>query len=477
MKVLTALCLMLALLAIGNSVSAACPFGVCMGDSIKPDKGWGPKGYGSQALEYKGSTPLDFVVKEGTREHGTCMVWAAHYYTNEDRAESAFVQAFSAFKIRYGFDSKQATRFRSGVAWSVSSNPDKIASIRLEAQQDNTTIPWVVVSRFFFENAGECAQVQSADAAERRKIRRRQQDLEREACSNLLQGRSGACSREDIDKEIKHIQAMEDEACARLLQGRSGTCSREDIDKEVKRMKDMEREACDRVGKRKGELVKRGTLYPCSKLSRGEIEKEIRRMQAMENEVCVKLLQGRSGTCSREEIKKEIRRMEDIEKEAKETLANETCTRLLQGRLGKCSYEAVEKEIKRMQAMEDEVCDKLRQGASGACSREDIKKAIKRIQDIEKEAKETLLREIILRTLPETRETPIRCYKYARFLSSVFKEFDSLGSYPSQVYHVDVHKNNFKDCRSAVKKHCRKGASFYYSNIYASGLDVYISCP
>ena len=476
MKVLTALCLMLALLAIGNSVSAACPFGVCMGDPIKPDKGWGPKGYGSQALEYKGATPLDFVVKEGTREHGTCMVWAAHYYTNEDQAESAFVQAFSAFKIRYGFDPKQAIRFTTGIVWSVSSNPDKIASIRLEAQQDNTTIPWVVVSRFFFENADECAQVESADAAERRKIKRRQEDLERKACHRIKQWKGGhlySCSREEIEEEIKRIQAMEDEACVKLLQGRSGTCSREDIKKAIKRMEDIEKEACDRVRNKKRETPP----YPCSKLPKGEIEKEIKRMQAMEDEVCVRLLQGRSGTCSREEIKKEIRRMEDIEKEAKETLANETCTRLLQRRLGKCSYEAVEKEIKRMQAMEDEVCDKLLQGESGACSREDIKKAIKRIQDIEKEAKETLLREIILRIFPETRETPIRCYKYARFLSSVFKEFDSLGSYPSQVYHINVYESNFKDCRSAVKKHCRKGASFYYSNIYASGLDVYISCP
>ena len=65
MKMLTALCLMLALLAIGNSVSAACPFRVCMGDPIKPDKGWGPKGYGSQALEYKGTRLSDFAMKEG----------------------------------------------------------------------------------------------------------------------------------------------------------------------------------------------------------------------------------------------------------------------------------------------------------------------------------------------------------------------------------------------------------------------------
>ena len=51
MKMLIALSLMLAMLTFGNT-AAACPFGLCMGDPIKPDGGFLPNGKGAEERKY-----------------------------------------------------------------------------------------------------------------------------------------------------------------------------------------------------------------------------------------------------------------------------------------------------------------------------------------------------------------------------------------------------------------------------------------
>lgn len=71
---------MVPVLAFGNTAGAnpaGGHFGVSMGEPIEPDREWGPKGYGYQTLKRKGNTHLDIVGKEGTREHGTCLVLAS----------------------------------------------------------------------------------------------------------------------------------------------------------------------------------------------------------------------------------------------------------------------------------------------------------------------------------------------------------------------------------------------------------------
>ena len=83
--------LMVALLAIGNTAAANrfplgkpdCPFGVCMGDPVKPDGGWGTDVVSMEIVETR-STRLPFqkVHIEGTRLGGACRVIAARRYTD-----------------------------------------------------------------------------------------------------------------------------------------------------------------------------------------------------------------------------------------------------------------------------------------------------------------------------------------------------------------------------------------------------------
>ena len=89
MKVLLALALMMALLAIRNT-AAACPLGVCMGDSLNPNKGWDAHGLGIEVRKYKGNLPFDAIGVQGTRKGGACGVWAIGSFSSRESALQQF---------------------------------------------------------------------------------------------------------------------------------------------------------------------------------------------------------------------------------------------------------------------------------------------------------------------------------------------------------------------------------------------------
>lgn len=59
-----------ALLTVWTPAAAGPPFGVRMGDPVKPDDGWSPGGFGSKGRESKGALGFDYVVLEGHEKMG-----------------------------------------------------------------------------------------------------------------------------------------------------------------------------------------------------------------------------------------------------------------------------------------------------------------------------------------------------------------------------------------------------------------------
>lgn len=153
MKMLIVLSLMLAVLAFGNT-AGACPLGVCMGDSIKPDKGWNPTGFGVEKRLYrgeldKGDTALTFLWIEGTRKHGACSVAIRPLRAgSEDDIGRRLERKYG----RPASFEPATTVSALAMLWVLSGNPDKIARIFLYDRG----------LQYVFENHTECEKGKEA---------------------------------------------------------------------------------------------------------------------------------------------------------------------------------------------------------------------------------------------------------------------------------------------------------------------------
>lgn len=204
MKMLIALSLMLAVLAFGNTAGAG-PFGVSMGDSIKPKGGWNAKGYGEQTRKYEGSLPLDLLTLAGTREHGVCSVDASFHgafrvVLKDLRKQLGEKYGKPSWDKYLDYDtpfsdigiSLEVVNF-----WDLSGNPDKIARILLGKKS----------LTYLLDNYSECEKAKEAgrkantaaadqDATFQRilgDLRKAQSDCQRGAPT--LGNQVGTCSR------------------------------------------------------------------------------------------------------------------------------------------------------------------------------------------------------------------------------------------------------------------------------------------
>ena len=156
MKSLLALALTVAL---GNTAAAG-PFGVSMGDAIKPDDGWNARGYGRETREYEGDREFDTITLEGTRKHGVCSVTLR----GGKRGEGDFHLLIFELERKYG---KGSSAFSSdpplydggisfptilgSASWNLSRNPDNIKEIAVTM---TTSTLWL---SYKFENDYECS--------------------------------------------------------------------------------------------------------------------------------------------------------------------------------------------------------------------------------------------------------------------------------------------------------------------------------
>ena len=188
MKGLLVLALLVALLAIGNTAAAG-PFGVNMGDPLKPDRGWNAKGYGSQSRKYKGPKPhfdpdsghrhifetiihlpliFDVITLEGTREHGVCRV-ILHGYTDffMGEIEIKFDEMRDLLIDKYGVPTtvkREDRDYLTGklaktlviTTWVAPSNPDNIKRIKLVRTLSHTTRGDYRRLVYYFSNHQEC---------------------------------------------------------------------------------------------------------------------------------------------------------------------------------------------------------------------------------------------------------------------------------------------------------------------------------
>lgn len=157
MKVLLTLALMLALLAIGTTAAAG-PFGVNMGDPIKPDA-WIAGGFGIEVRIYEGGLPFDRMGLEGTRQGGVCNVRAEGRVHNRETAVELYYNLRVLLVDRYGKPDIEETETTFPKArWlleNVRHNPDKIVQFVLwVSKYDNNDYRFTL--QYFFENAREC---------------------------------------------------------------------------------------------------------------------------------------------------------------------------------------------------------------------------------------------------------------------------------------------------------------------------------
>ena len=149
MKMLIALSLMVAMLAIGTHAAAG-PLGVSMGDSIKPDKGWNQGGFGAESREYKGTFPFLNVFVEGTREGGACSVRV------KMRGSGEYKNLRDRLVGKYGEPSSEGLH---EARWSLSGNPDRIRSIVLWIEKGTI----VAYLQYRFENHQQCEKARESE--------------------------------------------------------------------------------------------------------------------------------------------------------------------------------------------------------------------------------------------------------------------------------------------------------------------------
>ena len=168
MKMLMGLALMLAMLAFGNTAGAG-PFGVSMGDPIKPKDGWSPGGYGSEWRDYKGALGFNYVIVSGTREGGACQVAAASFVERK-HAVNSYQNLKESLSRKYG---KPSAEEQDQTIWVPSEKLDKISAILLkidDAPASAATVfgladlyPRVVFVRYDFENHGQCEKARESE--------------------------------------------------------------------------------------------------------------------------------------------------------------------------------------------------------------------------------------------------------------------------------------------------------------------------
>lgn len=176
MKTLLALALMVALLAIGNTAGAG-PFGVSMGDPIKPNvDGWGANGLGTEDRKYKGSLPFDIIFIEGMQKGGACQVRAVGRASSRESALQRYERLRVGLVDKYGKPGKEEPKAgwfgrRSSsddrtARWWPKSNPDKIKAIVLwivRAKSGTHLDNYVMVLQYFFENIQECEKAKAGE--------------------------------------------------------------------------------------------------------------------------------------------------------------------------------------------------------------------------------------------------------------------------------------------------------------------------
>ena len=145
MKTLLVLALMVALLAIRNTAGAG-PFGVSMGDPIKPQRGWDAGGYGTEEREYKGNLPFDVILIEGTREGGACRVEAVGSFNSLNGMHDAIASIRKQLNDKYG---------RGYHRWELDGNSDKIKQIEADSNLATNQINLT----YDFENVATCKNV------------------------------------------------------------------------------------------------------------------------------------------------------------------------------------------------------------------------------------------------------------------------------------------------------------------------------
>ena len=131
MKMLIALSLMLSMLAFGNTAAAG-PFGVSMGDPIKPTEGWTAQGFVTEAREYKGTLPFEAIFIEGTRKGGACLVRLNGVTSSRESALSEYAVLRKMLIGKYGKPGKEepeagwfggrASSENPGTWWFLESN-------------------------------------------------------------------------------------------------------------------------------------------------------------------------------------------------------------------------------------------------------------------------------------------------------------------------------------------------------------------
>ena len=188
MKALLTLTLMVALLTIGNT-AAACPLRVCMGGSIKPDKGWGAGGRGVEYRQYKGTLPFRGILIEGTRDGGACAIGAGGDTSTRDKALSSYDHLRSLLVDKYGEPDKEESRegaseldifsilepdrkkrkemfpwneYPEARWFNFDPNPDKIDQIVLRTIKRNTGSQMLL--KYWFENyIDECRKAEAGE--------------------------------------------------------------------------------------------------------------------------------------------------------------------------------------------------------------------------------------------------------------------------------------------------------------------------
>lgn len=175
MKVLLALALLAALLAIGNT-AAACPLGVCMGDPIKPLEGWDAQGLGIELRPYKGTLPFEVILIKGLRKGGACTSAAAGRASSRDNALRQYKKLRKLLVDKYGKPDKEEPKpglfGRPSSSedpeswWFQESNSDKIEELSLTVfrEKSGTHLDnYVFRLQYFFENIAECEKLEAGD--------------------------------------------------------------------------------------------------------------------------------------------------------------------------------------------------------------------------------------------------------------------------------------------------------------------------
>ena len=177
-----------------ENTAAACPLGVCMGEPIKPDKGWQATGLGFENRGYKGNLNFDGLSIAGTRKGGACRVKGGTlssvrgYKDLRDGLKRKYGRPYREEPFNrklFGMELDTGTK----AEWRPAKNPNKVATIiLLHAPLTNvgtgelTGNTGELYLEYHFENYHECEKAEAAakkaeEAAEEARKKRRDAEL------------------------------------------------------------------------------------------------------------------------------------------------------------------------------------------------------------------------------------------------------------------------------------------------------------